>query len=145
MSMGITTRWGSPPYSLQIGKMMVPIQVRDMVSDLEVVVCFLVSGGPGSSGMGGKPPTSFMDPGMMGKALTTGRILREHPDKFKDIGEAGGRFFKRTPAIQRRIDPGTAFSDMPPGSAYGTPGGYKFLDKADYFGKPESDPFFRGI
>jgi len=42
------------------------------------------SGGPGSSGMGGTPPTSFMDPGMMGKALTTGRILREHPDKFKE-------------------------------------------------------------
>lgn len=103
------------------------------------------SGGPGSSGMGGTPPTSFMDPGMMGKALTTGRILREHPDKFKDEGEAGGRFFKRTPAIQRRIDPGTAFSDMPPGPAYGEAGGYKFLDEADYFGRPESDTYFRGI
>jgi hypothetical protein len=103
------------------------------------------SGGPGSSGMGGTPPTSIHDPGMMGKALTTGRILREHPDKFKDIGEAGGRFFKRTPAIQRRIDPGTAFSDMPPGPAYGTPGGYKFLDEADYWGKSESDPYFMGI
>ena len=102
------------------------------------------SGGPGSGGMG-MPPTSIHAPGMMGKALTTGRILREHPDKFKDEGEAGGRFFNRTPAIKRRIDPGTAFGDMPPGPAYGDAGGYKFLDEADYWGKPDSDTFFRGI
>ena len=90
-------------------------------------------------------PTFVPGSHKMGKALTTGRILREHPDKFKDEGEAGGRFFDRTPAIKRRIDPVTAFGDTPPGPAYGTPGGYKFLDEADYWGRPDSDTFFRGI
>ncbi len=82
---------------------------------------------------------------MIGKALTTGRILREHPDKFKSEGEAGGRFFKRTPAIKRRLDLDTAYSDMPMTSPYGTPGGMKFLDEIDYLGRSDDDPFFRGV
>ena len=81
----------------------------------------------------------------IGKALTTGRILREHPDKFKKEGEAGGRFFGRTPAIKRRIDTDTAFTTMPKTAPYGTPGGMKFLDESSYLGLPDSDPFFRGV
>ena len=109
------------------------------------------SGGPGSSGMGGTggtPPTSIHDIGEMGKDVTTGRILREHPDKFKHEGdptETGGRFFDRIPAILRRIDPMTARSKGATGENYGKPGGYKFLDEADYWGKSESDPYFMGI
>jgi len=141
-------RWGSPPF----GDADTPPWADDGFNPNKGYGfgpgsggMFPGSGGPGSGGMGGMPPTSIHDPGMMGKALTTGRILREHPDKFKDEGEAGGRFFNRTPAIKRRIDPGTAFGDMPPGPAYGDAGGYKFLDEADYWGKPDSDTFFRGI
>tara|TARA_R100000306_G_C4319342_1_gene114317 strand:- start:66 stop:737 length:672 start_codon:yes stop_codon:yes gene_type:complete len=106
------------------------------------------SGGPGSSGMGGTPPTSIHDMGEMGKDVTTGRILREHPDKFKHEGdpmEPGGRFFDRVPAILRRIDPMTARSRGATGEDYGKPGGYKFLNEEDYWGKSESDPYFMGI
>ena len=66
--------------------MMVPIQIKNMVSDLEVVVCFLVLEDLEVVAWVVSLQHRFMDPGMMGKALTTGRILREHPDKFKDIG-----------------------------------------------------------
>jgi hypothetical protein len=105
-------------------------------------------GGPGSGGMGGKPPTSSMDFGEIGKDVTTGRILREHPDKFKHTGdpmEPGGRFFDRIPAILRRIDPATARSKGATGEDYGKPGGYKFLNEEDYWDKSESDPYFMGI
>ena len=106
--------------------------------------------------MGGFPPPGFGEPGglstpprvgghMIGKALTTGRILREHPDKFKSAGEAGGRFFKRIPAIKRRIDLDTAYRDMPDTGPYGTPGGMKFIDEIDYLGRSDDDPFFMGI
>ena len=74
----------------------------------------------------------------VGKALTTGRLLREHPDKFKTEGEAGGRFFGRIPAIKRRTDVPTAFPTMPKTSPYGTPGGMKFIDESAYLGKPDS-------
>jgi len=116
------------------------------------------SGGPGSGGMGGMggaPPTSFMEPSWAsGKDVTTGRILREHPDKFKSEGdpsEPGGRFFKRVPAILRRIDPMTARPTGATGEDYGKPGGYKFVPEYDYaedrYGDPRSvsDPYFRGI
>ena len=92
------------------------------------------------------PSTMFES--SMGKDVTTGRILREHPDKFKSEGdpsEPGGRFFKRVPAISRRIDPTTARSRGATGADYGKPGGYKFLPESDYMGLPESDPYFRGI
>jgi len=95
-------------------------------------------GGP--SAPGGRPPMH-----MIGKALTTGRILREHPDKFKSEGEAGGRFFKRIPAIKRRLDLDTSYPDMPMTSPYGTPGGMKFIDERDYLGRGDDDPFFMGI
>ena len=95
-------------------------------------------GGP--SAPGGPPPMH-----MIGKALTTGRILREHPDKFKSEGEAGGRFFKRIPAIKRRLDLDTSYPDMPVTSPYGTPGGMKFIDEMDYLGRDDDDPFFMGI
>ena len=97
------------------------------------------SGGGSSGGLG----SASSDDSITGKAITTGRIVREHPDKFKDEGdpmEAGGRFFKRIPAIKRRTDPGTAFGSMPDGPEYGTPGGYKFIDESDYLGKPGSSP-----
>jgi len=74
----------------------------------------------------------------VGKALTTGRLLREHPDKFKTEGEAGGRFFGRIPAIKRRTDTKTALGTMPKTSPYGTPGGMKFIDESAYLGKPDS-------
>lgn len=74
----------------------------------------------------------------MGKAITTGRIVREHPDKFKDEGEAGGRFFGRIPAIKRRPDVLTALSKTPKDPAYGTAGGYKFIDESAYLGRPDS-------
>ena len=92
------------------------------------------------------PSTMFKS--SMGKDVTTGRILREHPDKFKsefDPEETGGRFFKRVPAILRRIDPMTARSTGATGLDYGKPGGYKFLPESDYMGKLESDPYFMGI
>jgi hypothetical protein len=92
------------------------------------------------------PSTMFKS--SMGKDVTTGRILREHPDKFKsefDPEETGGRFFKRVPAILRRIDPMTARPRGATGEDYGKPGGYKFLPESDYMGRPESDPYFRGI
>jgi len=95
------------------------------------------SGGGSSGGLG----SASSDDSITGKAITTGRIVREHPDKFKDEGdpmETGGRFFKRIPAIKRRTDPGTAFGSMPDGPEYGTPGGYKFIDESDYLGKPGS-------
>jgi hypothetical protein len=98
------------------------------------------SGSFGGGSSGGLGSASSYGP-VTGKAITTGRIVREHPDKFKDEGdpmEAGGRFFKRIPAIKRRTDPSTAFSRMPDGSGYGTPGGYKFIDESDYLGKPDS-------
>lgn len=68
-----------------------------------------------------------------GKDVTTGRILREHPDKFKSEGdplETGGRFFKRAPAISRRIDPTTARPIGATGEDYGKPGGYKFIGES---------------
>ena len=74
----------------------------------------------------------------MGKAITTGRMVREHPDKFKTEGEAGGRFFGRIPAIKRRLDTRTALKTAPKDPAYGTPGGYKFIDESAYLGKPDS-------
>ena len=83
-----------------------------------------------------------------GKDLTTGRILREHPDKFKSWGdpmEPGGRFFKRIPAILRRTDPMTARPHGATGEDYGKPGGYKFLPSSDYEYRDESDPYFIGI
>jgi hypothetical protein len=92
------------------------------------------------------PSTMFKS--SMGKDVTTGRILREHPDKFKSEGdpsEPGGRFFKRVPAILRRIDPMTARSRGATGEDYGKPGGYKFLPESDYMGRSESDPYFMGI
>jgi hypothetical protein len=39
----------------------------------------------------------------------------------------------------------TARSKGATGENYGKPGGYKFLDEADYWGKSESDPYFMGI
>lgn len=77
----------------------------------------------------------------VGKAITTGRVLREHPDKFKtgdDPLETGGRFFGRIPAIKRRTDVPTAFHTMPKTSPYGTPGGMKFIEESDYLGRPDS-------
>ena len=103
-------------------------------------------GGPGFGEPGAKewmPPEP--EGHMIGKALTSGRILREHPDKFKSAGEAGGRFFKRIPAIKRRIDLDTAYRDMPDTGPYGIPGGMKFLDEIDYLGRSDDDPYFIGI
>jgi hypothetical protein len=77
-----------------------------------------------------------------GKDVTTGRILREHPDKFKSEGdplETGGRFFERAPAISRRIDPTTARPIGATGEDYGKPGGYKFIGESS--SKPSFSPF----
>ena len=102
----------------------------------------------GSKEFHDKMMASMADTWASGKDLTTGRILREHPSKFTDRGdpeETGGRFFKRVPAILRRIDIDTAkpFSDGD--EDYGKPGGVKYLAEEDYFGKDESDPYFIGI
>jgi hypothetical protein len=83
-----------------------------------------------------------------GKDVTTGRILREHPDKFThtdDPEETGGRFFERVPAILRRMDLRTAkpFSDGD--EDYGKPGGFKYVPDSEYFGRDKSDPYFIGI
>ena len=97
--------------------------------------------GGGGGGFPGGGGGGFRSGPATGKAITTGRIVREHPDKFKDEGdpmETGGRFFKRIPAIKRRTDPSTAFRSMPDKPEYGTPGGYKFIDESDYLGKPDS-------
>lgn len=137
-------------------------EIRDIFRQPPPVPDLMDLGGPGGFGPGGfgpgfgPPPVSKTDtslgfgPGdfMIGKALTTGRILREHPDKFKSEGdpsETGGRFFKRIPAIKRRPDMITALHGMPDTGPYGTPGGMKFVPEEDYLGRPDFDPFFRGI